>query len=416
MRHLDLFAGIGGFSLAAQWMGYETVAQVEWDKWCQKVLAKNFPDALRFGDIVEFNKMLQDGRITADTEGTGLLREKELENNSENNGTRRGCNSSDLHKIYRENGEIITDTVKQPAGSECGTTRDKGGKTNEDRGASLRQGNGKACTSRINTADTINGLHIGHIDIITGGFPCQPFSHAGKRKGVDDSRYLWPEMLTTIRILKPSFVVGENVAGLVSMENGKTLERILSDLENEGYQTESFIIPACAVGAWHRRDRIWIVGRRIFSNSVNGTNRTIRGESREKEGVPCECRQAGLSRESCRTGSEVFSDSNNRRCEKQRLNKSIQSNIEREAEGIESEYSGGCNGRELKARAGQLKPPMGGVVTGLSLELDGYWDREPEGIPRVATGVKNRVDRLKGLGNAIVPQVAYQIFKAIEEL
>jgi len=279
MRHLDLFSGIGGFSLAARWMGWETVAQVEWDKWCQKVLAKNFPNALRFGDIVEFNKMLQDGRITTNT-----------------NSNRR------------TNGEVRN---------------------------SKTEGNERQKQLNINEGGRM-GYDIGYIDIITGGFPCQPFSHAGKRKGTDDSRYLWPEMLTTIRILKPSFVVGENVAGLVSMENGKTLERILSDLENEGYQTESFIIPACAIGAWHRRDRIWIIA---YANTIS---------------------QRGCGRD---TGREYAKD--------------------------------------VRQQPGNSQ--------------HGYWDSEPS-VGRVANGIPNRVDRLKGLGNAIVPQIAFEIFKAIESV
>jgi DNA (cytosine-5)-methyltransferase 1 len=346
MRHLDLFAGIGGFSLAARWMGWETVAHVEWDSYCQKILAKNFPDALRFGDIVEFNKMLQDGRITTDTES-------------------------------RKSGEQKT-------------------------------GDGWQNISR-RSEKTHGQLSIGRIDILTGGFPCQPFSHAGKRKGVADERYLWPEMLRTIRILKPSFVVGENVAGLVSMENGKTLDSILADLENEGYQVESFIIPACAVGAWHRRDRIWIVGRRIFSNSVNGTNRTIRGESREKKGVSCECRQTRLSRKSCRTGGEIFPDCNNHGLQGREETRDAGGGRAKRNE--QSERYRQCP----KWENGQLESRLGGMAYGLPYWVDGYWDREPEGIPRVATGVKNRVDRLKGLGNAIVPQVAFQLFKAIEQ-
>jgi len=158
MRHGSLFSGIGGFDLAAEWMGWENVFQVEIDPWCRKILKKNFPNAEQYGDIKEFR------------------------------GER------------------------------------------------------------------------GSVDILSGGFPCQPFSHAGKRKGESDDRYLWPEYLRIIREIQPTYVVGENVAGLVSMEDGKTLEGIFSDLEGEGYTVESFIIPACGVGAWHRRDRIWIIG------------------------------------------------------------------------------------------------------------------------------------------------------------
>ena len=96
--------------------------------------------------------------------------------------------------------------------------------------------------------------YAGQIDIITGGFPCQPYSHAGKRKGNDDDRALWPEMLRVIREVAPEWVVGENVAGLLSMDGGRVFAGILADLENEGYSTETYVIPAIGVGAPHRRD------------------------------------------------------------------------------------------------------------------------------------------------------------------
>jgi DNA (cytosine-5)-methyltransferase 1 len=342
MRHGSLFSGIGGFDLAAQWMGWENVFQVEWDKWCQKVLAKNFPDTLRFGDIVEFNKMLQNGEIITDTD----------------------CDR-------RANGEI---------------------------GNSKTEGKGWEKQSYINEGSRM-GYGIGRIDLITGGFPCQPFSHAGKRKGVDDSRYLWPEMLTTIRILKPSFVIGENVAGLVSMENGKTLDRILSDLANEGYTTEQFIIPACAVGAWHRRDRIWIIGVNTNHNTIRCNN----GECATKEGSKRGCesfdRYEGLDKDvsdgNGKYGKELL--------RRDKLGKATGERTFRRSDAQ--------TGRKWKSKSN-----VGGMVARLPIELDGYWDREPEGIPRVAIGIKDRVNRLKGLGNAIVPQVAFEIFKAIELL
>jgi DNA (cytosine-5)-methyltransferase 1 len=279
LKHGSLFSGIGGFDLASQWMGWENVFQVEWNNWCQKVLTKNFPDALRFGDIVEFNNMLENGEIITDTKCGGLYTT-----------------------------ESITRSVERP--------------------------NGESITTDKRRTQEVQTINLGRIDIITGGFPCQPFSHAGKRKGISDERYLWSEMLRTIRILKPSFVVGENVAGLVSMDDGKTLDSILSDLENEGYYVESFIIPACAVGAWHRRDRIWIV-----AYTTSGRCK-IRNEL--QNGFP--------------------------------LRRTNRTNIE--------------YGKE-------------------------YWYIEPP-VGRMANGIPNRVDRLKGLGNAIVPQVAFEIFKAIE--
>jgi len=214
------------------------------------------------------------------------------------------------------------------------------------------------------------------IDIITGGFPCQPFSHAGKRKGTDDNRYLWPEMLRVIREFRPRWVVGENVAGIISMENGRTLDRILTDLEDSGYNTETFLIPACSVGAWHRRDRIWIVGYKV----------------REPE-------RSGSKSDRVQNVSDTISE---RRCS-------------RNAERQYGENVGELRRSEINGYWNS-EPNMGGMVTGLSDWMDGYWDQEPERIPRVATGIKNRVDRLKGLGNAIVPQIAYQLFKAIKEI
>ena len=123
------------------------------------------------------------------------------------------------------------------------------------------------------------GAHnLGAVDVICGGFPCQPFSTAGKRKGKEDDRYLWPEMLRIISELQPCWVVGENVAGLVSMG----LDDCLSDLENQGYETQAFIIPACAVNAPHRRDRVWIVAH---SKSIEDRRRTgkVQGANEQQE-------------------------------------------------------------------------------------------------------------------------------------
>jgi DNA (cytosine-5)-methyltransferase 1 len=104
--------------------------------------------------------------------------------------------------------------------------------------------------------------HRGTIDVISGGFPCQPFSNAGKRKGTEDNRYLWPEMLRVIRDVQPSWVIAENVYGLLTQQRGMVFEQVCADMENAGYEVQPFIVPACAVDAPHRRDRIWIVANR----------------------------------------------------------------------------------------------------------------------------------------------------------
>lgn len=183
MRHGSLFSGIGGFDLAAAWLGWENVFQVEIDPFCREVLQQHFPDTVRYRDIRKFN------------------------------------------------------------------------------------------------AEKYHGT----IEIISGGFPCQPFSLAGKRIGSEDDRYLWPEMLRIINAIRPTWVVGENVAGITSMvQPGVSVkvdkqaalwekdqaffeecefitETICKDFERIGYTIQPVLIPACAVGTWHRRDRIWFL-------------------------------------------------------------------------------------------------------------------------------------------------------------
>lgn len=159
MNHIGLFEGIGGFSLAARWMGWETIAWCEWNEFGQKVLKHHFPKAKPHGDITK-------------TDFT----------------------------IYR-----------------------------------------------------------GQCDVLTGGFPCQPYSLAGKRKGKKDDRHLWPEMLRAIKEIQPTWVVGENVFGLVNWSGGLVFHEVQTDLEAAGYKVFPYVLPACAVNAPHRRDRVWFV-------------------------------------------------------------------------------------------------------------------------------------------------------------
>lgn len=149
----------------------------------------------------------------------------------------------------------------------------------------------------------------GRIDVLTGGFPCQPFSLAGQRKGADDNRYLWPHMLRAIREIRPAWVIGENVAGILTMvqpgketevgsqtslfgeDNRKRIllrqeyvvETICKDLEREGYSVQPLLIPACAVGAPHRRDRVWFVARLITDTACRGSGGTPYESCRENE-------------------------------------------------------------------------------------------------------------------------------------
>ena len=156
---LDLFSGIGGFSLGAERNGIETIGFVEKDEFCQKVLKKHWSDV-----------------------------------------------------------PIIDDIRK------------------------------------------VNGKDFGSATIISGGFPCQPFSVAGKREGTDDDRYLWDEMLRVISSCKPTWVIGENVEGLINIQDGMVLRSVQDDLEREGFQVQCLVIPASGIGAWHQRNRVWIIG------------------------------------------------------------------------------------------------------------------------------------------------------------
>lgn len=338
MRHGSLFSGIGGFDLAAEWMGWENVFQVEWDKYCQKVLVKNFTNVKRYGDIKEF-----DG-----TEYRGL------------------------------------------------------------------------------------------IDILTGGFPCQPFSVAGKQKGKGDDRYLWPEMLRVIREIQSSWIISENVPGIIRME----LENICLALESEGYEVQPFIIPSASIGAWDKRDRIWIIAHNNkfgCNNEQKGQIKTIQNEIRNSK-----IEKQGGGKQQCGTGQSdiIITDTQEQRIrqlsvQQWRQNKASNINSNRETkinphiESTISEQSGktraGWNGRtnsisdiigkglqrysrnDLSSRQKEQERQTGQT----------NWSRPWIEVASELCGgnarVLNRMDRIKSLGNSVNPYVAYQIFKVIEE-
>ena len=278
-------------------------------------------------------------------------------------------------------------------------------------------------------------------DIVSGGFPCQPFSQAGKRKGKSDDRYLWPEMLRVIKELQPSYVIGENVAGLLSMENGETLKGILSDLEDAGYNNEIFIIPACSIGAWHRRDRIWIVAINTEFKSDGGHNaKKGKGIRLQMGGNKLDKARRNKSANNIKSSSINASNTKEAKCEQSGNTWTGRDGFTNSCENVSDttgkrqqrrgEYERSRNSETYKngeanriihdskrnKKQWHVESPVGGVAPRLPTTLDGYWNQEPEGVPRVATGITNRVDRLKGLGNAIVPQVAYELFKAIINL
>lgn len=271
-------------------------------------------------------------------------------------------------------------------------------------------------------------IHRGQVDILTGGFPCQPYSSAGKRLGKEDERHLWPEMLRTIREVQPRWVVGENVRGLTNWNGGMVFDEVQADLEVEGYEVTPFLLPACAVNAPHRRDRIWFVA---YSKSIrwNGRGSKHRENINENSIRICEHRQ-----EQCSMGCEFErpckkSNATNTNCNglnqcngKHEINTSqgrqyafskIEQNDIKHTKSIGQEYALE-NGELGGQRFGQSnkrttwysfpsQSPICGGDDGLPRELDNI------------TFSKWRQESIKAYGNAIVPQVAFQIFKAINQ-
>lgn len=297
MNHGSLFSGIGGFDLAAEWMGWNNIFNCEWEEFPRKVLKHHFPNAEQHEDIREFDATTYAGRI----------------------------------------------------------------------------------------------------DILSGGFPCQPFSVAGKRLGKEDERHLWPEMLRIIRECSPRWVVGENVRGLVSWSGGLVLEEVYSDLEALGYSVQSFIIPACATGAPHRRDRVWIVAHANDKGRSNGHG--------EIQGTDGEVQQRNDCPEFSDTNLRNAPDTENSGCR----GGSGEERKERRERMVSGEREGRTMGSKTKgcSRIGfqnfPTEPPVCGGDDGLPKELDGI------------TFSKWRKESIKAYGNAIVPQVALQIFQAIQQ-
>lgn len=285
MKVLDLFSGIGGFSLGLEWAGMETIAMCEKDKFCRQVLAKHWPDITIHEDIRKL-----DGR--------------EYKN---------------------------------------------------------------------------------AVDVVCGGFPCQPFSVAGKQLGKEDDRHLWPEMLRVIKESSPTWVIGENVSGFVSM----ALDDVCLDLEAEGYEVQSFVIPACAVEAHHKRDRCWIVAHANEFRLEEHGHREPENTRQGSEGMA----NTHPSRELQPQGSEQ---------EVRRwIGDSREDVADTESERIQRLWSG----REQKpyAYGPALVPLCEGEGLGSS-----YWEAEPD-VDRVVDGLPNRVDRIRSLGNAVVPQLVQRI-------
>jgi DNA (cytosine-5)-methyltransferase 1 len=351
MLVLDLFSGIGGFSLGLQRAGMITVQFVEIDPFCQKVLNKNFPGVPIHDDIKTFYWP------DSYTNRNGLQKQRaELETN-------RG----------RQYDEVIKN-----AGCQHGTGAEV--KREFDRQVSCAED-----ASMLERPISNDGQRI---DLICGGFPCQPFSCAGKRKGTEDDRFLWPEMLRVISEVQPAWVIAENVGGLYSQQDGMVFGQVLSDLEAQGYEVQPFLIPACAVNAPHRRDRFWIVAHA----KINGSGRRsgkICQENGRQVGQVC----IGVKDADCHVA--------------------------------DTEYDGlfGTNGTrsqtesQVQTRQNRIREPQ--RRSGIQDCWTKNWLEVATSLCRVDDGVSrqmDRVNRLKALGNAVVPQIAEIIGRAIMEV
>ena len=295
-----------------------------------------------------------------------------------------------------------------------------------------------------NDADRFRGL----VDIVVGGYPCQPFSLAGVRRGDKDDRHLWPEMLRIIQAVRPTWVIGENVAGHISMG----LDTVLSDLEAEGYQARCFVIPAVAADAYHRRDRCWVIAyadregepvsavneqrleRAVMGyakhdgSSATTVRRSAKKTSDNIEEGPSEASQSkgtGRPRDGQEmergAGAEAVGNAENIRCD-------VRQDTEREGSKDQQDKSqfsvwGEPSGsdKDVPNASGEgLQGNVGQGQTGAQGQPEGYpaqcrwWEPEPA-VGRVANGIPGRVHRLRQLGNSIVPQVAARILWAIKE-
>ena len=222
----------------------------------------------------------------------------------------------------------------------------------------------------INTSDF--SKYANNIDILTGGFPCQPFSATGQRRGTSDQRHLWPRMLEVIKAIQPRYIVGENVYGLVNWSKGLVFDQVHSDLEAEGYDVQAYVLPAAGVNAIHKRERIWFVAH------ANGNDNT----KYTKERLAMETPKVDIAN-----------------CIKKLQHERLDSN----ARTTNTYKRHRFNNIILSEHRKAVKSAFLGKNDGLPRELDGI------------TFSKWREESIKGYGNAIVPQVALQIFNAINE-
>ena len=255
-------------------------------------------------------------------------------------------------------------------------------------------------TKIYNDVRDIKGSEI-QADIVTGGFPCQPFTVAGKRRGKDDDRYLWDETLRVVAETKPRWFVGENVDGIVNIANGSVLQQIQKDLEEESFQVQCLVIPASGIGAWHQRKRIWIIG---YSNSNANAKEKQRGNGTKDS----------ISKEYWSKDSSVQYTGGT-------INNSLSNSSSRQLTGSSGNATRICNTKQerwLDSNQKEIRNKVWSKVERCS-EQDSWWERQIKSeLLRVPNGISSELDedrkeRLKAIGNSIVPEIAYLIGNSI---
>jgi DNA (cytosine-5)-methyltransferase 1 len=276
-------------------------------------------------------------------------------------------------------------------------------------------------------------IHRGKIDILTGGFPCQPYSAAGKRLGKEDDRHLWPEMLRAIREIQPTWIVGENVLGLVNWNEGLVFEEVQAELEAEGYEVQPYVLPAVSVNAPHRRDRVWFVAYNSCKGwgKGNGQKTDFQGREMAELGQERNClrNDFGTSNKAG-SGFTTNTASNRRTWEGQGFEDENREQKSRKLRIMEGGFEGLCtfgnasNANSRRQSSEEYWEKESGRTSKESVSK--YWENFPtqspicngdDGISSRLDGItfpKWRNESIKAGGNAIVPQVALQIFKAIE--